>query len=251
MKDIKLEKVYRSENANQQPEIECDHNHAKRPSWVKISLDKAIMFIKILCDDEAFWYRRYFEDYFFPLDNSSEDYKNYYNAIAQNYEAYVPQNKEMIAVVLGFLKEFNISHGSSLLDFGAGTGLVTAGIAKSGYTNITLIDIAREALAIAREKRDLKNAKFIELDIAREEIPGIYDVVFETMSLDYFKGEQMLAIFQRIRSALKDGGIFIMIDRHRYPELKKFFKEIKSGKIKLSTPEGVFDYYYFIGEKVA
>ncbi|OGJ19933.1 hypothetical protein A3K73_03150 [Candidatus Pacearchaeota archaeon RBG_13_36_9] len=248
-KELSLNKTYRSEGVEEQPLIEADKCNNKRPSWVRINLDKKIIFIKLLVNGEAFWYRRYFQDYFFILDPSSEDYRNYYNSIAENYESFIPQNKEMRKFIVSFLKKLKIRKEAKILDLGAGTGIVTEGVANEGYENLTLMDISNKELDIAKRKRCLKNAKFKSIDLTKEEISEKFDVIFETMSLDYFKGEKMMSILKKISGALMKKGKFIVIDRHIYPEFNTFFKEIKSGKIALETPEGVFDYYFFIGEK--
>jgi|WetSurMetagenome_2_1015567.scaffolds.fasta_scaffold69133_3 ubiquinone/menaquinone biosynthesis C-methylase UbiE len=248
-KDISLNKVYKSEEIKEQPLIKFDKHYKKRPSWVKLDLDKKIIFIKLLVKRESFWYRRYFQDYFFVFEPNSEDYRNYYDAIANDYESFIPQNREMRKLIVNFLQELNIKKDAKLLDFGAGTGIVTEGIANEGYKNLTLIDISKEELKIAKNKPSLKGAKFVLVDLTKENIAGKFDVIFETMSLDYFKGEKMKGILQKIKDALTNKGKFIVIDRHIYPEFNELFKEIKKGKISLETPEGVFDYYFYIGEK--
>ena len=248
-KKISLNKVYRSEEIKEQPLLDFDKHHKKRPSWVKINLDKKIIFIKVLVNGEAFWYRRYFEDYFFVFEPNSEDYRNYYDAIAHNYEKFIPQNKEMRKLIIDFLADLKIKKDAKILDLGAGTGVVTEGVANAGYKNLTLIDISKEELNIAKKKASLKNANFKLIDLTKSEINGEFDVVFETMSLDYFKGDKMTEILRKISKALFKQGTFIVIDRHIYPEFNEFFKEIKSGKIALETPEGKFDYYFYIGER--
>jgi len=249
VKKIKLDKVYRSKAAKDQLEIDYDQNSSKRPSWVKLELDKKIIFIKILFNGEAFWYRRYFEDYFFIFEPTSQDYKNYYNQIAKNYEEFIPQNKAMREIVLGFFDELGLDKNSEILDLGAGTGIVTEKIAEEGYRNLTLLDISDKELDIARSKKSLKNAKYQNIDLTKDEIEGKFDLVFETMSFDYFRGEKMRLILNKIKNSLKKNGKFIVIDRHIYPEFNEFFTEIKKGKTELETPEGKFDYYYFIGER--
>jgi SAM-dependent methyltransferase len=250
-KELKLDKVYVSQTVDVQPIVEFDQKNINRPSWVKLDVDKKIIFIKILFGGEAFWYRRYFENFFFPLENSSEDYKNYYNAIAKNYESFVPQNKEMIGLLLSFLKELEVKKTTKMLDLGAGTGLVTEGIVAEGFENVTLLDISEEELKIAKSKKILRNSNCIVLDITKENLQGKFDVIFETMSIDYFKGDKMASVLSKISDSLNAHGKFIVIDRHLYPEFKNFFKEIKSGKVPLQTPQGTFDYYFFIGQKLS
>src|SRR3989344_9358720 len=170
--EIKLDKIYESKKIEEHPTIKYDKNSKKRPSWVKIKLDKKVIFIKILFNDEAFWYRGYFKDYFFPLEATSEDHKNYYNEIAKNYESYVPQNKLMINILLDFFKELRIKKDTKILDLGAGTGMVTEGIVEGGYNNITLLDISNGELEIAKSKKNLKNAKYQIVDLTKDSIKG-------------------------------------------------------------------------------
>lgn len=248
-KVIELDKIYESKKVEKQPLIEYDKNSKKRPSWGKIKLNKKIIFIKILFNGEAFWYRRYFEDYFFPLEATSEDTKNFYNETAEKYEGFVPHQKEIAKRLIIFFKELNINKNSKILDLGAGTGVVTEEIVKENYKNITLLDISENELEIAREKESLKNADFVIADLTKEKIEGKYDLIIETLAFNELIKKDILTIFKNIRESLNYRGIFIMIDRHIYPELNSFFKEIKSGKFPLKTPGGIFEYYYFIGKK--
>lgn len=249
MVNITVEKIYRSELFKESLDLKFDEKNKVRPSWIRTSLDKGIIFIKIVFNGEAFWYRRYFQDYFFPLDSTSEDYRNYYDQIAEDYESYVPQNKEFSKLLLELFKELGIRKDSKILDFGAGTGLVTEHVAVAGYDNLTLVDISKEELKIAKKKKSLAKSDFQVIDVTKQNLPGKFDLIFETMSLDYFKGEKMNSILLKIADALNAKGKFILIDRHSYPEFKIVFKEIRSGKINLNTPEGNFDYFFFVGEK--
>ena len=247
---IELNKVYRSEVVRNQSVISSDKVSKKRPSWVRIKLDEKITFIKIIFNGEAFWYRRYFLDYFFILSANSKDYKNYYNEIAENYESYVPQNKKFRKMIINFVDDLKIKKDSKILDLGAGTGIVTEGLAEKGYSNLTLLDISEKQLGIARKKESLKDVKYQVVDLTKEQIKGKFDLILETMSLDYFDEENMKLILKKIQDALADEGKFIVIDRHVYPEFSDYFKEIRKDKVKLETPEGTFDYFYFIGEKL-
>jgi ubiquinone/menaquinone biosynthesis C-methylase UbiE len=247
--EIKLDKIYESQRSEYQNIVDFDKNHKKRPSWVKSDLDKKIIFIKILVDGEAFWYRRYFENFYFIFEPTSEDYKNYYNEIADKYEHYVPHNKKLVGKLLDFFNDLNIKKSAKILDLGAGTGIVTEGVVEGGYSNITLLDISENELNIAKTKSILKNVKYQNMDLTQNDIEGKFDLIFETMSLDYFKGEKMISVLKKIHNSLSEMGKFIVIDRHIYSEFNEFFKEIKKGKFELKTPDGTFDYFYYVGEK--
>lgn len=248
-KEIYLNKAYRSEEIKEQPPIKFDKHHKKRPSWVKIDLNKKIIFTKILVDGEAFWYRRYFQDYFLPLEANSEDTKNFYNVIAKKYESFVPHQKEIGKILAGFLKELKISENNKILDVGAGTGIVDEELSCEGFRELTLLDISKEELKIAKGKKSLKGAKFIEADLTKDKIWGKYDVIFETLAFNELIEKNILTILKNISESLNDNGMFIMIDRHIFSEIDSFFKKIKSGKFPLKTPEGIFDYYFYIGKK--
>ncbi|MDP2926061.1 MAG: methyltransferase domain-containing protein, partial [Nanoarchaeota archaeon] len=193
-------------------------------------------------------YRRYFQDYFFPFETDSEDTKNFYNSIAEKYESFVPHQKEVGGVLIKLFKDLNIKKDAKILDIGAGTGIVTEELASQGFTKLTLLDISKEELNIAKSKELLKNAKFIEADLTKYKIREKYDVIFETLAFNELIEKNILIILKNIRDSLEEKGIFIMIDRHIFPELNSFFKEIKNGKFALKTPEGVFDFYFYIGK---
>ena len=248
-KVIELNKIYESKKVEKQPLIEYDKNSKKRPSWVKIKLNKKIIFIKILFNDEAFWYRRYFEDYFFPLEATSEDTKNFYNETAEKYENFVPHQKKIAKRLIAFFKELNINKNNKILDLGAGTGIVTEEIAKEGYKNITLLDISDRELEIAEKKEPLGDTNYITADLTKDKIDGKYDLIIETLAFNELIEKNILKILENIKESLNNEGFFIMVDRHIFSQLNYFFKEIKSGKFPLKTPGGIFEYYYFIGKK--
>ena len=244
-----LDKIYESKKVENQPEIGYNKDFKKRPSWVKINLDKKIIFIKMLSNGEAFWYRRYFEDYFFPFEATSEDMKSFYNETATEYEMFVPHQKEVAIKLVSFLKEQKVNKDSKILDLGAGTGLVTQEIAREGYSDLTLLDISNKELELAKKKVLLKKAKYIISDLTKDEIKEKYDLVVETLAFNELLEKNILILLNNIKNSLNKGGLFIMIDRHLFPELDSFFVKIKSGKFPLKTPAGVFDYYFYIGRK--
>ncbi|MBI2499448.1 class I SAM-dependent methyltransferase [Candidatus Woesearchaeota archaeon] len=177
-----------------------------------------------------------------------EDYKNYYNHIAKNYESFVPHEKEIGSILLNFYKELNISKEIKILDLGAGTGIVAEELVKNGFKDITLLDISKNELDIARSKKILKNIKVIEADLTKTKILGRYDSIIETMVFNELNNSELFKILTNIKNALKKNGLFIMIDRHLIDGLDKFFTELKKGKIKIKTPEGIFDFYFYIGK---
>ena len=246
---MNITRIYRGEDVHSFLPFEHNKPYKKRPSWIKINdCEEDIQFIKILIDEEAFWYRRYFQNYFFPLNNTSEDYKEYYNEIASSYETLVPQNLAIAKFIVQQLEKEQVPFHATLFEIGAGTGLVSEIIAKKGYHHLTLLDISDKSLEIAQKKTLLKNCTYIVEDIKRYNSPQQFDVIFNSMSLDYFHEEELDLIIKNIKTMLKPLGLFISVDRHIYPPYFKYFKNGKKGHFVLSTPEGEWRYDYFIGK---
>ena len=246
---IKLDKLYFSKKAKKEYKFKYDKKNKKRPSWLMFKeLPKEVQFIKILINEEAFWYRKYFENYFFPLNNNYEDYENYYDKIASIYDKIVPHNKGIAKFIIKQLSKFKVHNNSSLLEIGAGTGLVSEQIAKAGYRHITLVDISKASLEIAKKRKNLSRCKFIKANLLNFRSDSKVDIVYNSMSLDYFNERELNHILKLTKQNLEKNGFFISIDRHIYKEYKNNFKELDSGWFNLNTKEGKFRYYYFVGK---
>ena len=249
MTKLRIKRVYYSHKTNIKSKVIFDKKNPKRPSWIKVMLNTNIAFIKILFKGEAFWYRRFLGNYFFPLVAASQDYKIYYDRIAKDYELFAPQNEKLGNLLVRLFNKLGVSKSAKILDIGAGTGIIAELLVKNGYKNITLLDISKKQLNIAKLKKDLRHCHFIEMDITRYKLTTKFDVIIETMALDYYSNN-ILNIFHKIRNSLNDNGIFILIERHNYPELNMHFKEIKKGKKEIETSNGLFGYYYYIGSRI-
>ena len=246
---MKITRIYRGEDIHSPLLFEHNKSYNKRPSWIRINnCDEDLQFIKIMINEEAFWYRRYFQNYFFPLNNTSEDYKEYYNEIASSYENLVPQNVEIANFIVQQLEKEQIPVHATIFEIGAGTGLVSEVVAKKGYPNLTLLDISNKSLEIAQKKMALKNCTYIVGDIKKYHSPYKFDVILNSMSLDYFHEEELDSIIKNIKTMLKPQGLFISVDRHIYPQYSKYFKNGKESYFNLSTPEGTWRYDYFISK---
>lgn len=106
-------------------------------------------------------------------------------------------------------------HAFSVLDLGAGTGLLSAFIAAEfPRASITLADIAPEMLAQARERLRPFGARvnFVEMDYAAGALGGPYGAIVSALSIHHLEHPEKRALFGRIYSALEPGGIFINAD---------------------------------------
>ena len=248
---IKVENFYVRQPVDKQLTFDYDQKCKKRPSWIKFhEIPHTHQFIKISIDNEAFWYRRYFENYYFPLNNTKEDYENYYDEVAESYESMVPQNKEIAEFIIKKMSEFKVDKKGLILEIGAGTGLVSEKIAQKGYDNLVLVDISQKCLNIAKRKKSFAKCKFIKENILKFNYPKKFKAIYNSMSMDYFNEQELNKLLGIIALHLGKNGIFISVDRHIYKEYEEHFTILDSGSFMLKTKEGEFRYDYFIGKNV-
>lgn len=241
---MKVDREYRYSDELTGSILEYDSHHPRRPSWVRYSGGETTQYLRLKHERSNFWYRRYFQDYFFIFEPSAEDYKNYYDAIAQAYDDMVPQNKQIAVFIREKLQE-NLNEGARVLELSAGTGIISEAIADF---DLTITDISKESLKIAKHRTGLSDDRLIAADLNVFEPDGIYDAVVESMGLDYFTDEQLKHVVKRLLPHLVKDALLVIVDRHRYPVLEQYFTPIDSGSFDLKTPTGTFPYQFFVGK---
>jgi tRNA (cmo5U34)-methyltransferase len=104
----------------------------------------------------------------------------------------------------------------TVLDLGAGTGLLSAFVAFSyPRARITMVDAAEQMLVQARDRFALGGDRFqFEIaDYAEGQITGRYDAILSALSLNHLPDDKKRMIFGQSFAALKTGGAFINADR--------------------------------------
>ena len=245
---ISLDRFYFSQKIDKDYEFEYAQNYIKRPSWIKLkNLPEKLQFIKILLDGESFWYRQIFGNYFLVLEPEVNDLEAFYDDIAKDYDAMVPQNKEIGRFILSKIEENKITANAQILEMCAGTGIVAKEVYDGGYKSITLIDISEEELKIAKTR--IAGALVKKADVLSLKLDKKYSVIFESMGFDAFSEEELKQLLKNIYNSLETDGLIIAVDRHIFPEFEQRFKKIEAGYFDLETPRGKFRYDYFIGKK--
>jgi len=237
-----------------------DKKSTFRPAWIIVKgLPKKTKFIKARFEAErkqypvvAQWYYTYLQDgYFLPINFTKEEMKKYYDIWAKDYDNYVTSKKQNILCtkdILKMLKKY-IKKGT-LLDLGAGTGIITELFLKEGFGPATLVDHSKEMIKLAKKKKSLKGSKFVVSDIKKLSLKKKFDLIISTFSIGttaYFDDKDSSTIYKTVKKHLKKEGIFLIIGRISYPSLTDKFKTIKSGIYDLSRKEQ-FDINYFIGK---
>ncbi|HEY3164988.1 MAG TPA: class I SAM-dependent methyltransferase [Candidatus Limnocylindrales bacterium] len=130
-----------------------------------------------------------------------------YDQIADRYLAWSAQRPSPARLRALELADALIPAGADVLELGCGAGIpMTARIAAGRH--LTGVDISAEQLRRAR--RNVPEATFIQADMTTiERPPASLDAVVAFYSLTHVPRDEHAALFARIRSWLRPGGVFI------------------------------------------
>jgi tRNA (cmo5U34)-methyltransferase len=132
-------------------------------------------------------------------------------------EAYDGQRRKVIPCFDDFygtavdLIPFDPSERFTVLDLGAGTGLLTALILKRfPRAEPTVLDFSEKMLEKARERFQRQGqVRFVALNYADSPLPGDFHLVVSAMSIHHLFDSEKRRLFNRIYNALSAGGYFI------------------------------------------
>ena len=109
----------------------------------------------------------------------------------------------------------NIDEPKSVLDLGAGTGLLTYYWFKEcKNAEYVLVDIADEMLDISRKRfAGLANIQHQILDYTVQFPVGKFDTIISALSIHHLDDIQKNKLFQRVYETLPVGGVFVNYDQ--------------------------------------
>ena len=109
----------------------------------------------------------------------------------------------------------NINPPESVLDLGAGTGLLTyCWFKEYAAAEYYLVDIADKMLDVSRNRfAGLKNVQHQVLDYTKGLPDGKFDAIISALSIHHLNDAQKEELFCRIYEALPAGGIFVNYDQ--------------------------------------
>ncbi len=138
-----------------------------------------------------------------------------FNKASNDYDKYRKQAIPNMELYYNTLVELTESYEKpKILDLGAGTGILTDLLHKQHpNSEITLLDMSRDMLNIARNKFADKNFNYIEADYLTYEFNEKYDLVVSSLSIHHLTDDEKRVLYRRIYDILEDGGLFINADQ--------------------------------------
>ena len=262
---MKLRKIYRGFKAEEYKLriVDYDRNPNDRPAWIRlVGLTEKVYFISIHLGKKGKkgrrmqFYRAYlFPGLFLPIDYTSEEMEKFYNQMAKIYDKEMLKSKQNIHAAKFLVKRLKKyvkkPENFSIVDLGAGTGLITEVYIDEGFKDITLIDYSQKMLDKARKRKKLKKCKFLKANILKFNLKSKSDLIVSHFSLaeeSYFNKKQLNKILQLIKKNLKKNGLIAVIGHFDINLFKKYFKELDSGIYTLNEADESWS-DYFIGRK--
>lgn len=128
--------------------------------------------------------------------------------------------------VNNIVANFSDEHISEILDLGCGTGRIAIKLAERGY-RVTGVDWNKTAINLAKENDNKSLVNFIHEDYHELNYKSKFHCVLSWYtSFGYFSDKENNELLNRVFSALKSDGLFILDHPNRDRVLGKFQKDI-------------------------
>ena len=140
-----------------------------------------------------------------------------FNAIASEYDAqrqYVIPGLDAFYATAVWAADWP-GNNPSILDIGAGTGLLSA-LLLQRYpdASLLLLDISEEMLKVAKMRfAGNNNVRYITGDYSTTDLGRRYDLICSALSIHHLTDEDKQGLYQRIYGALNPGGVFVNADQ--------------------------------------
>lgn len=146
---------------------------------------------------------------------STDELQNKYDSWANNYDQDVKEHWHFIPKnAAQTLSKLLNNKDASILDAGAGTGLVGEALAQLGYINISAVDLSEEMLAEARKKQAYKALYQGRLEDTQLFATADFDAIISAgVFVDTHAGVEALENLFRF---LKKQGILVLTMQENY-----------------------------------
>ncbi len=200
--------------------------------------------------------------------NAKEHWQNVYKKKSASEVSWFQQSPEFS---LEFIRSSQIGHDEAIIDVGGGASVLVDCLDRDGFTNLTVLDVSANALAMAKKRLGVAaaNINWIESDIAALNAPHHY-ALWHDRAVFHFLTEPVdrKRYVENLYKALKPGGHLVLatfaiggpqkcngLDVVQYnaprlmAELGQDFKLIKETNDVHITPAGneqKYTYFHFI-----
>jgi ubiquinone/menaquinone biosynthesis C-methylase UbiE len=145
--------------------------------------------------------------------DSMQSVKERFDRVAAAWDANPGRSILAQAVVAAIRKTLPLRCDMNVMDFGAGTGLVTLGLLPH-VARLTAADASGEMVRVLEEKlkaHRIANVSTLCCDISQAALPvAEYDLIVSSMVLHHLR--DVPAVLQRLRPCLRPGGWIALAD---------------------------------------
>lgn len=245
---INVINAYKKEVVPQNLDIEFDETHPEKPHWVWVKNFKDHpRFLSIRTSQNSEYIYKAFGNFYYPIESipTQEVQRDLTAAMAPHYDEIVGNlNPKIADFLLTEVDKLNLPKDIKILDVGAGTGITSLPFIKSGYNNITLLDVSEEMLEVAKNKPEFKNTKIIVSDIRRLDLPGKYDLIISSMVFCDLTEKELKLTITNLVKYLNRGSYIALIEDEDHEVYYKYFETISSGM----APFNEYKKFYFVGK---
>ncbi|HMA60182.1 MAG TPA: class I SAM-dependent methyltransferase [Halanaerobiales bacterium] len=159
------------------------------------------------------------------MDKDKKEEIEFFNKHAEEWDEFITD--ENIEVAKEVIKKYKIGRNNSVLDVGAGTGILYSLLKNENLSGYLGIDISPKMIEVFKEKHpdaEIRRIDFetnVELD-KRFDFVIIYDTIPHLDKIDM--------VFKNARKHLKVGGQFLIIHSKTRKELKEHHDEISHNQ---------------------
>lgn len=147
-----------------------------------------------------------------------EKIKDRFNSVAQKYDEqrrfFIPCFDDYYQTSISFLSQVRLDF-KSILDLGAGTGLLTKFIhERFPDAKYTLVDISEQMIDIARQRFEIMDNFTFEIRDYSKELPSAqFDLIASALSIHHLDNDSKALLYTNIYNKLPDKGCFINLDQ--------------------------------------
>ena len=163
------------------------------------------------------------------FDRSAEDYDRHRRMLIPCFDDFYGTALDLVP--------FDEDRSFSVLDLGAGTGLLSEILFwVFPRADFTLCDISEKMLNKAKMRFDGtgRNVNYLVKDYAAEPIHGKYDLIISGLSIHHLADSDKKALYSRLPKMLNRGGLFINADQilGDSPEIEEVYRSVWIRQVK-------------------